>query len=54
MGKHKEILCKICFKSMRSNNIGRHIKTHEKRIPKQEDTNEEMCKELVMSLVDNV
>ena len=23
-------------------------------MPKQEDTNEEMCKELVMSLVDNV
>ena len=54
MGKHKEIVCQICFKSMRSNYLGRHIKTHEKHIPKQEDTNEEMCKELVRSLVDNV
>ena len=54
MGKHKQVTCQICFKSIRSDTLKRHRKVHEKRIPKQEDTNEEICKELVMSLVDNV
>ena len=52
MGKHKQVTCQICFKSIRSENLKRHGKVHEKHIPKQEDTNEEICKELVMSLVD--
>ena len=54
MGKHKQVTCQICFKSIRSDNLKRHRKVHEKHIPKQEDTNKEICKELVMSLVDNV
>ena len=55
MGKHKEVECRICFKSMRSNNVKGHMKVHEKYKAKiQLQTNEDMCKELVMSLVDNV
>ena len=40
---------------MRSNNVKGHMKVHEKYIAKiQLQTNEDMSKELVMSLVDNV
>jgi hypothetical protein len=52
MGKHKQISCKICFETMRSNNVKGHMKVHEKYIAKIElQTNEEMCRELVMDLV---
>ena len=53
MGKNKQVSCQICFKFMRSNNLKGHMKVHEKyksNITLQ--TTEEMCKDLVMGLVD--
>ena len=29
MGKHREVYCKICLKSMRSDNLQRHLKQHQ-------------------------
>ena len=53
MGKNKQVTCKICYKEMRSNNLGRHMKVHFKNQPENKP-NEEMCRELVLELVDNV
>merc|ERR1712219_100973 len=30
-GKHKQVGCKICLKTMRSDHLIRHMKTHEKK-----------------------
>ena len=54
MGKHSQVTCKIYFMSMRSDNIERYMKVHDKYILKiLLKTNEEICKDLVMGLVDN-
>ena len=29
MGKHKQVLCNVCYKEMRSDNLTRHMKVHE-------------------------
>ena len=29
MGKHKQVLCKVCYKEMRSDHLNRHMKVHE-------------------------
>ena len=50
MGKHKEVSCKICFKPMRSDNVTKHMKIHLKYTPKGDD----LCKDIVLELVDNV
>ena len=34
-GKHKEVYCKTCKKTMRSNNLKRHVKTHVKKQQKK-------------------
>ena len=31
VGKHKQVECRICLKTMRSDNLVRHMKTHEKK-----------------------
>merc|ERR1711894_484375 len=31
MGKNNQVVCKVCYKSMRSNNLTRHMKQHSKR-----------------------
>ena len=31
MGRHKKVLCKVCYREMRSDNITRHMKQHSKR-----------------------
>ena len=31
MGKHKQVSCKICYRTMRSDYLKRHMKQHEKR-----------------------
>ena len=31
MGKHKQVTCKICYKEMRSDNLTKHSKQHEKK-----------------------
>ena len=28
MGKHKHVLCKVCYRSIRGNNLKRHSKIH--------------------------
>jgi hypothetical protein len=57
MGKHKQVECIICFKSMRSDNVKGHMKVHVKynqpeKYEAKIQTNEEMCRELVLDLVD--
>ena len=51
MGKHKQVTCKICYKEMRSDILQRHIKVHLKYQPAIK-SNEEMCRELVLEIVD--
>ena len=54
MGKHKQVACQICFKPIRSDTLRRHREVHEKyEMNITFQTNEEMCKDLIMSLVDN-
>ena len=31
MGRHKKVECRICLKTMRSDTLQRHMKTHEKK-----------------------
>ena len=31
MGKHKQVMCKVCYRVMRSDVLTRHMKQHEKR-----------------------
>ena len=31
MGKHQQVICKVCYKEMRSDVLTRHMKQHEKR-----------------------
>ena len=31
MGKHKQVMCKVCYRVMRSDNIKGHMKIHENR-----------------------
>jgi hypothetical protein len=57
MSKHKQVECIICFKTMRSDTIKGHMKVHAKynqpeKYEAKIQTNEEMCRELVMDLVD--
>ena len=54
MGKNKQVSCQICFKQMRSYIVKRHRKVHDKyKLEVTLQTNEEMCKDLVIGLVDN-
>ena len=56
MGKHKEVSCKICFKTMRSNNLKSHMKVHIKFSPceDQNENNEQICQDIVMEIEDEV
>ena len=47
MGRNKQVSCKICFKTMRSDVVKRHMKVHEKR-------NKQICGELLNEIVDKV
>ena len=51
MGKHKEVSCKICFKTMRSDNASRHMKIH---IIHTNENNVLMCRELLDEMLDKV
>ena len=31
MGRHKQVECRICLKRMRSDNLERHMRQHEKK-----------------------
>ena len=39
MGKNKQVICKVCYKEMRSDVLTRHMKQHEKRNEDNPDTN---------------
>ena len=47
MGRNQQVSCKICFKSMRSDTITRHVKIHLKYTPKEGSEN-------ILDLVDKV
>ena len=51
MGKNKEVSCNVCFKSMRSNNIFRHMKIH---IIHTLENNVKMCHELLYEMLNKV
>ena len=54
MGKNKQVSCQICFKPMRSDNLKGHMKVHANYKPNITfQTNEEICKDFVIGLVDN-
>ena len=46
-GKHKEGSCKICYKSMRSADLKRHMKVHEK-------ANKQICGEVLDGTLDKM
>ena len=47
MGKNKQVSCNICYKTMRSDVVKRHMKVHEK-------TNKQICGELLDEIIDKV
>ena len=54
MGKHKQVTCQICFKFMRSDNLKRHRKVHLKYSIESSLSTEDMCRDLVLEIVDKV
>ena len=54
MGKHKQVTCQICFKFMRSDNLKRHRKVHQKYSNKTPQSTEDICRDLVLEIVDKV
>ena len=56
MGKNKQISCKICFKTMRSNNLKRHMRVHiiYTSPEVQTENSEEICKDIVNDIVDKM
>ena len=42
VGKHKQVECKICLKTMRGDNLVRHMKTHEKKTNGIDEVNEKI------------
>ena len=39
MGKHKKIMCKVCYKEMRSDHLTRHLKQHSEKVKNNPGTN---------------
>ena len=39
MGKHKKIMCKVCYKEMRSDHLTRHLKQHSEKDTNNPATN---------------
>ena len=39
MGKNKKIMCKVCYKEMRSDNLNRHLKQHSEKDTNNPATN---------------
>ena len=54
--KHKQVSCKICFKSMRSDHLIRHMKVHIiYTFPEvQTENSEEICKDIVNDIVNKM
>ena len=51
MGKNKEVSCNVCFKSMRSDHVIRHMKIH---IIHTLENNVKMCHELLDEMLNEV
>ena len=56
MGKNKQVSCKICFKTVRSDNLKRHMKVHVVYTSPevQVENSEEICRDIIMEIVDKV
>ena len=55
MGRNKQVTCKICFKSLRSDNVSRHMKVHiVYTTVNQIENSEEICKDIVMEILDKM
>ena len=54
MGKHKPVTCRICFKPIRSDTLKRHRKVHLKYSIESSLSTEDMCRDLVLEIVDKV
>ena len=39
MGKHKKVMCKVCYKEMRSDHLTRHLKQHSEKDTNNPATN---------------
>ena len=50
MTGNKKVLCKVCYREMRSDVLTRHMKQH----PSALQTTEEICKDVVLEQVDKV
>ena len=53
MGRNKQVSCKICFKSVRSDHLNRHMKVHiiYTSPEVQTENSEEICKDIVNNIV---
>ena len=56
MGKNKQVSCKICFKTVKSDNLKSHMKVHiTYTSPEvQSENSEEICKDIVNDIVDKM
>ena len=42
MGNHKKVMCNVCYREMRSDNLKRHMKQHSNRNEKSKISKEEL------------
>ena len=56
MVRYKQVTCRICSRSMRSDNLERHMHVHNKNSPNEKppQSAEAMCRDLVLDVVDKV
>ena len=56
MGKNKHVSCKICFKTLRSDNLKRHMRVHiiYTSPEVQTENSEEICKDIVNDILDKM
>ena len=56
MGKNKHVSCKICFKTLRSDNLKRHMRVHiiYTSPEVQSENSEEICNDIVNDIVDKM
>ena len=56
MGRNKQVSCKICFKSVRSDHLNRHMKVHiiYTSPEVQTENSEEICKDIVNDIVNKM
>ena len=53
--QHKQVSCKICFKTMQSDNLKGHMKVHiVSKTDDQTENNEQICKDIVNDIVDKM